>query len=653
MNSNNIFRTGALALALALAGCGGEEPAQQSSQQAGDKPAAEGEQQMASKDIDSRVRELVSQMTLAEKVGQMTQAERRHATPEDVKKYHLGSILNGGGSFPGENTREDWVQMIRDYQDAATSTRLGIPIIYGTDAVHGHSNVVGATIFPHNIGLGATRNPELAQKIADVTAREVAATGVSWTFAPTLCVTRDERWGRSYECFGESPELVAEFAGPLVYGFQGGPMEGETLADNKIVATAKHWVGDGGTTYGTGDENYEIDRGDTQLSDEELRELHIAPYKPALDAGVGTVMISYSSVNGTKMHEHKELITGVLKEELGFDGFTISDWEALKEIPAETNRERVVRSINAGVDMVMEPEKWQQFITDLTAAVEAGEISMARIDDAVSRILKVKLEAGLFENPLPPLANGPDADELLGHKDHRELGRQAVRESQVVLKNTDRLLPLAKGKKVFVAGSHADDIGLQSGGWTIEWQGKAGDITEGTTILEGIKEVAGGPVTYSADGAGAEGHDVAIVVVGEDPYAEGMGDYREAPCELCKPLTLSDEQLAVLEKVEASGVPTAVVLVSGRPLLIADQLPQWEALVAAWLPGTEGAGVADVLFGDYAPSGKLPVTWPKNLKQIPINVGDEEYDPLFPYGFGLTYAEDGRAEEGPAGEGQQ
>ncbi|AOS97155.1 Periplasmic beta-glucosidase precursor [Microbulbifer aggregans] len=642
----NLGGVSALTLALILTGCSGDGQGEKTGEQTAQEASGSTlDQQAERKDIDSRVQELVSKMTLAEKVGQMTQAERRHATPEDVKTFHLGSILNGGGSFPGNNTREDWVQMIRGYQDAATSTRLGIPIIYGTDAVHGHSNVVGATIFPHNIGLGATRNPQLAQKIGNATAREVAATGVSWTFAPTLCVTRDERWGRSYECFSEDPELVAEFAAPLVYGLQGGPMDGNTLEDSKIVATAKHWVGDGGTAYGTGDENYVIDRGDTQLSMAELQELHIAPYKPALDAGVGSVMISYSSVNGTKMHEHKELITEVLKGEMGFDGFTISDWEALKEIPADTNRERVVRAVNAGVDMVMEPEKWQQFITDLTAAVEAGEIPMERIDDAVSRILKTKLEAGLFENPLPPLANGPEADKLLGHEDHRALARQAVRESQVVLKNEDALLPLTKGQKVFVAGTHANDIGLQSGGWTIEWQGKAGAITEGTTILEGIKEVAGGPVTFSAEGEGVEGHDVAIVVVGEEPYAEGMGDYREAPCELCKPMTLSDEQLALLDKMEASGVPTVVVLVSGRPLLIADQLPQWEALVAAWLPGSEGNGVADVLFGDYAPTGKLPVTWPRDLKQIPINVGDEGYDPLFPYGFGLTYPKEASAGE--------
>ncbi|WP_285764567.1 glycoside hydrolase family 3 protein [Biformimicrobium ophioploci] len=587
--------------------------------------------------VEKRVADLVSKMTLAEKVGQMTQAERRHATPADVKKYFLGSVLNGGGSIPGENRREDWVKMVQDFQQAAKDTRLGIPMIWGTDAVHGHSNVLNATIFPHNVGLGATRNPELVGEIAAATAKEVAATGIHWTFAPTLCVARDDRWGRAYECFGEDPELVAQFAGPFVKGMQGASLDGSTLASSKIVATAKHWVGDGGTTYGTGDEGYAIDRGDVQLSDEAFREIHITPYLPALESGVGTVMVSYSSVNGKKMHEHKALVTDVLKGELGFDGFVISDWSALSEIPAETNRERVVRSINAGLDMIMEPEKWKEFITDLTAAVEAGEVPMSRIDDAVSRILSTKFRAGLFEHDLPVLAGDSAAGGMLGAESHRALARQAVRESLVLLKNDKNLLPLSKDAKIFVAGDHANDIGLQSGGWTIEWQGKRGDITAGTTIFEGIKGLAGGDVTFSANGEGVEGHDVAIVVVGEEPYAEGMGDYVEKPCEKCQPITLPKEQQEVLARVQASGVPTVVVVVSGRPLMMSEEFSSAQAAVAAWLPGSEGAGVADVLFGDHTPKGKLPVTWPRHLKQVPINKGDKEYDPLFPYGFGLTY----------------
>ncbi|MCA0892478.1 glycoside hydrolase family 3 protein [Microbulbifer agarilyticus] len=590
----------------------------------------------AAQDVDKRVEALLERMSLAEKIGQMTQAERSHASPEDVKTYFIGSILNGGGSVPGENKRSDWVGMISDYQDAAKSTRLGIPILYGTDAVHGHSNVKNATIFPHNVGLGATRNPELAYSIGLATAKEVAATGIHWTFAPTLCVARDDRWGRAYECFGEDPALVAEFAEPFVKGLQGDTLNGNTIGENRVIATAKHWVADGGTTYGTGDEGYAIDRGDTQLTDEELERLHISPYLPALSSDVGSVMVSYSSVNGKKMHEHKGLVSDLLKDELGFAGFTISDWSALGEIPAETNRERVVRSINAGLDMIMEPEKWQEFITDLTAAVKAGEVPMERIDEAVRRILLVKARSGLLENPVSPLALSAQGDSVLGNDEHRALARQAVRESMVLLKNEKSLLPIEKKSKIFVAGVHANDIGFQSGGWTLEWQGKSGIETQGTTILEGI-QAAASTVTYSEDGKGVEGHDVAIVVVGEDPYAEGWGDYRPAPCEKCKPMSLPAEQRQLLELVTDSGVPTVVVIVSGRPLMVSDQISDWQSVVAAWLPGTEGAGVADVLFGEYAPTGKLPVTWPRNLAQIPINLGDEDYDPLFPYGFGLSY----------------
>ncbi|MGL1956724.1 MAG: glycoside hydrolase family 3 C-terminal domain-containing protein [Colwellia sp.] len=590
--------------------------------------------------IEGKVDALLTQMTLAEKIGQMTQAERKHASPDDVKKYFLGSILNGGGSVPGDNKVEDWRAMIDGYQVAALSTRLSIPMIYGTDAVHGHNNVVNATIFPHNIALGAMRNPDLLEKIASATAKEVAATGVHWNFAPTLCVSQDDRWGRAYECFGEHPEIATSYSGKIVKGMQ---------ASGNVIATAKHWVGDGGTSYGTGDHEYIMDRGNTQVTETELRNTHIAPYLPALAANVGTVMISYSSVNGLKMHEHKRLTTDVLKTELGFKGFTISDWQAIEEVNGEMNRQRVVSAINSGIDMAMEPEFWREFISDLTAAVNDGEVAMSRINDAVRRILTVKIQAGLFEKPLSTdrLA---DYQGVLGNAEHREIALQAVRESLVILKNVNTnsgttaeqnnqsaLLPLSKNAKVFVAGMHADNIGLQSGGWTVEWQGKLGAITQGTTILSGIENLTTNKVTYSENGNGASGHDVAIVVVGEQPYAEGWGDYQEQPCEFCQPLTLVKEQLALIEKVQATGVPTVVVLVSGRPLLITEHINHWDTLVAAWLPGSEGAGVADVLFGDYKPSGKLPVTWPKTLEQVTLNVGDDNYTPLFPYGFGLTY----------------
>ena len=602
-----------LALGAMLLGCGEKNVAEQPSES------------KVALTTDEKISQLVSEMTLAEKIGQMTQAERKHATPEDVKNYFLGSILNGGGSVPGDNTVEEWRDMIDAYQNAALSTRLGIPMIYGTDAVHGHSNVKDATIFPHNVGLGAMRNPDLMEKIGEATAKTVTATGVHWNFAPALCVSRDQRWGRAYECYGEHPEIGVSYSGPYVRGMQ---------ASGNVLATAKHWVGDGGVTYGTGDHEYVMDRGDTQISEQELRDIHIAPYLNAFKQDVGSIMYSYSSFNGIKMHAHNRLNNEILKGELGFDGFVVSDWQAIEEIKGETNRERVVKSINAGLDMAMEPEFWKEYIRDLTAAVEAGEVSMERIDDAVTRILRQKYRLELFTRPMAA-DRMADYQGVLGNQAHRDLARQAVRESQVLLKN-DNVLPLKKDARIFVAGSHADNIGLQSGGWTIEWQGGSGKTTAGTSILEGIQQAAG-QVTYSEDGSGAQGNDIAVVVVGEQPYAEGYGDYNEQPCKHCQPLTLTEQQLKTIENVKAANIPVVVVLVSGRPLLITEHLSSWNGLVAAWLPGSEGAGVADVLFGEAKPTGKLSVTWPKDLSQIAMNVGDDNYTPLFEYGFGLSY----------------
>ena len=612
-----IKNTLAICLMVSLYGC--NQPQPEATEVTTDKPTS------SDASPEQFIQNLVSKMTLAEKVGQMTQAERGKVTPEDIKKYFIGSVLNGGGSVPGENRPEDWRAMIDAYQEAALSTRLGIPFIYGTDAVHGHNNVKNATLYPHNIGLGAMRNPDLMEKIGKATAAEVAATGIHWNFAPALCVSRDKRWGRAYECYGEKPEIGVSYSGRYVKGMQ---------ESGLVLATAKHWVGDGGTTYGTGDHDYIIDRGDTRVSEQELRDIHIAPYLNAFEQDVGSVMFSYSSYAGLKMHEHNYLNNTVLKGELGFDGFVISDWQAIEEIAADTNRERIVKAINAGLDMAMEPEFWREYITDITAAVEAGEIPMTRIDDAVTRILTQKVRLGLFDSPM---ANDrtPNFAGVVGNEKHRQLALQAVRESQVILKN-DNVLPLKSDAKVFVAGSHANNIGFQSGGWSIQWQGGDGAITKGTTILEGIKQHSSN-VTFSEDGTGAQGHDVAIVVVGEKPYAEGLGDYNEQPCKNCQPLTLSDEQLKTISQVKATGVPVLVVLVSGRPLLIADDLPHWDALVAAWLPGTEAHGVADVLFGVHKPTGKLSVSWPAKLEDVSKNTGDAGYTPLFKYGHGLTF----------------
>lgn len=568
--------------------------------------------------VPDRVADLLSRMSLDDKVGQMTQAERSVLTPSDVTAYRIGSILSGGGSAPTPNTPAAWADMYDAFQRGALATPLGIPMIYGLDAVHGNNNVYGSTIFPHNIGLGATRNPELVQRIGRATAEEVTGAGLDWTFAPCVCVVRNDRWGRTYESFGETPELVSSMT-TVIDGLQGRALG----TPASVLATAKHYVGDGGTTDGR-------DQGDTQLSEAELRAIHLAPFKAAVERGVGSVMISFSSWNGAKLHGHRYLITDVLKGELGFSGFVISDWAGIDQLdgrPGFTQQE-VATAVNAGIDMIMVPEDYQRFIRYLKAAVESGAVPMSRIDDAVSRILTKKFEMGLFEHPYADRSYAT----TIGSPAHRALARQAVRESQVLLKNEGGILPLSRTSRIFVAGKNADDIGNQSGGWTISWQGSSGNIVPGTTILQGIRETAAAraTVTYSRDGSGIDrSYDVAIAVIGETPYAEGHGDRPGS-------MGLDAEDLATLRRLKASGVPIVTVLVSGRPLDIAAHLPDWHALVAAWLPGSEGGGVADVLFGDYRPTGKLPVTWPVSASQQPINVGDGKTG-LFPYGYGLTY----------------
>jgi beta-glucosidase len=572
-----------------------------------------------SRPVADRVTDLLSRMSVDDKIGQMTQGERAAAGPADVTTYRLGSMLSGGGSAPTPNTPAAWADMYDGYQRAALATPLQIPLLYGLDAVHGDNNVAGSTIFPHNIGLGASRDAALAQQIGRATAEEVTGAGPDWTFAPCLCVARNDRWGRTYESFGEQPEIATAMT-TIVTGLQGSTLGGPA----SVLATAKHYLGDGGTTGG-------VDQGDTQLSEAELRAIHLPPFKAAVDRGVGTVMISFSSVNGLKMHADRYLISDLLKGELGFTGFTISDWAAIDQLdgrPGFTQAE-VVTAVNAGLDMLMVPENVPTFVGYLRAAVQSGQIPTSRIDDANRRILTKKFELGLFEHP--------NADRsyagTIGSAVHRALARQAVRESQVLLKNADGVLPLATtGGKIFVAGKSADDLGNQSGGWTVTWQGSSGNTITGTSILQGIRNAvgAGTTITYRRDGTGVDGtYRAAIAVVGETPYAEGQGDRPGS-------LGLDDEDLATLTRLRAAGVPLVVVLVSGRPLDITAQLGGWNALLAAWLPGSEGAGVADVLFGGYAPTAKLPVTWPQSAGQEPINDGDGKIG-LFPYGFGLTY----------------
>ncbi len=580
--------------------------------------------------VNVRVADLLGRMSLSDKVGQMTQAERGAlASQSDISGDLLGSLLSGGGSVPVPNTPQAWADMVDGYQLRAQVAALQIPLIYGVDAVHGHNNVVGATIFPHNTGLGATRDPALVRQVGAVTATEVRATGVPWDFSPCLCVSRDERWGRAYESFGEDPALVSRLT-TIIDGLQGTDL----AANTSVLATAKHFVADGGTTYGTGSSGYRIDQGVFTGTPDELWAVHISPYVDAVNKGVGTVMPSYSSVDfpgdgvgPVKMHANGQLITGVLKQQLGFDGFVISDYAAIDQIPGDYPGD-VRTSINAGLDMIMVPNQYAYFISTLKAEVAAGRIPMSRIDDAVSRILRQKFRLGLFEKPYADRTHLAE----VGSTAHRAVARQAAAESQVLLKNTGNVLPLRRDAKVYVAGGNADSMGNQMGGWSLTWQGASDAQTPGTTILAGMREVAPqAQITYSATAsAPVSGYDVGVVVVGETPYAEGVGDVG-APGHDMR-MTAADR--AAVDKVCAA-MTCVVLIVSGRPLLITDQLSMMDAVVASWLPGTEGGGVADTLFGVRPFTGRLPVSWPKSLDQLPINVGDASYTPLFPYGWGL------------------
>ncbi|MEE1927072.1 glycoside hydrolase family 3 N-terminal domain-containing protein [Streptomyces sp. TRM 70351] len=585
--------------------------------------------------VEKRVADLLSRMSLEEKVGQMTQAERNALrSGGDIARYALGSLLSGGGSVPTPNTPQAWAEMIDAYQLRAQATRHQIPLVYGVDAVHGHNNVVGATIMPHNIGLGAGRDPQLARKTAAVTAKEVRATGVPWNFAPCVCVTRDERWGRSYEAFGEDPALVNAMA-TVIDGMQG-RRDGRDLDRNdKVLTSAKHFVGDGGTEFGSSTTgSYTIDQGVTRVTREELEAVHLSPFAEAVERGAGTVMPSYSSLDvigdgqgPVKMHAHAEMINGVLKDRMGFEGFVISDWQAIDQIPGDYPSD-VRTSVNAGVDMVMVPTDYQNFTSVLTDEVGAGRVSEERVDDAVSRILTQKFRLGLFEEPY---ADTTHLDSI-GSSRHRAVAREAAAASQVLLKNEGGVLPLKRSQKVYVAGSNADDIGNQAGGWTISWQGASGNTTTGTTILDGMRKAApDADIDYSRDASAAtDGYDVGVVVVGETPYAEGIGDVGNG-----HDLELSDADQAAVDTV-CGAMKCAVLVVSGRPQLIGDRLPGIDALVASWLPGSEGDGVADVLYGERPFTGQLPVTWPKSEAQLPVNVGDAEYAPQYPYGWGLT-----------------
>lgn len=570
---------------------------------------------------------LVGRMSLEEKIGQMVQPDRHQLKNDtDISRYGIGSVLSGGNTDPPTNSAQNWTKMVDNLQAISLQSRLQIPILFGTDAIHGHNNVRNAVIFPHNIGLGCTRNPELLKRIGRATAKEIAATSIDWTFAPVLAATRDERWGRTYEAFGETPELAAELGKAMIVGLQG-----EKLGDSEfsILACAKHFAGDGGTYSG-------IDQGDTQLSYEDFQRTHIDQFQAAIEAGVGSIMVSFSSYNGTKMHCHGELLTDLLKGQMQFNGFLVSDWEAVEKTPGSYETQ-VANAINAGLDMVMAPKSYKRFLITLEELIP-DRVPLSRIEDAVGRILSVKCELGILdpEYRKQKLSGHPrDMSERwanIGSEEHRALAREAVRESIVLLKNQNHLLPLAKDlPRIHLAGKNANNIGHQCGGWTINWQGGTGPITQGTTIYQAVQLAMhrGTSVTYSLDGSNAKGAEVGIAVIGEKPYAEGAGDRTD--------LRLDPEDINVVNNLKAVGMPVVVILVSGRPLILDAVLQDADAVVAAWLPGTEGQGISDVIFGDYRPTGKLSVSWPRNMKQIPINIGDSDYYPLFPYGFGLTY----------------
>lgn len=648
---------------------------------------------------ESFIKNILDKMTLEEKVGQMTQVDKRMLdSNEDIANYFLGSILSGGGAVPEDNTPKGWVKMVNDYQDQALSTRLKIPLIYGIDAVHGHNNVVGATTFPQNIGLGCTNDPDLIKQINYATAVEVAATGLHWTFAPCITIPKDDRWGRQYEGFSESSELVTNLTASAIKGYEESL---PNLGGKKIAACAKHFIGDGGTTWDSGTlqegmHKYRLDRGDTKITEKELREVHLPPYLEAIKAGVKTIMISFNSWNGIKCHGNKFLVNDLLKEELGFEGLVVSDWAGIDEIPGDYKSD-IIASINAGIDLVMVPgslygqNHYKTFIKLLKESVIEGQITMSRIDDAVTRILRVKYELDLFNDPY----GNPEYSKYVGDPKHREIARTAVKKSLVLLKNNSNLLPLNKDQKVYLVGSGANNLGMQNGGWTVEWQGrftpdfkildenndnsiqqsemvkfykevynlkyddgstigffskldtdKNGKISktefqfyeasspfqpDGTSIYSAIKSLVTDEslLTYDPRANNLNGDGVIVAVIGEYPYAEGYGDDGE--------LSISPFDQAVLNKCYASNKKLIVIMLSGRPLIINKHINNWDSFLAAWLPGMAGEGITDVLYGNYNPTGKLSFSWPKNITQIPIDIMDNNYDPLFEFGFGLSY----------------
>lgn len=572
--------------------------------------------------LEQKVESLLAQMTLDEKIGQMTQV--RHfddITLDEIKTKFIGSIIHTQGPTPGIDAAE-WQAKFTELQKLALSTRLGIPMFFGVDAVHGQNTYAGATIFPHNIGLGAANNPKLVEDAAAITAIEARATGFNWVFSPCVAIPYNEKWGRVYEAFSESTDITTELTKASVLGHQG--QVGKQIS---LIATAKHFIGDGATDFG-------VEGGNTTLPQEEVYERLLPPYRAAVKAGVGSVMASFNSLNDVPMHAHRAMITDVLKGSLKFEGIVVSDWKAYSRFGGTD-------VINAGVDVVMAVEgDFNMYVEGVRDGVLSGIIPLERIDDAVRRILRQKFRIGLFENPFPDATLIPK----IGIQAHRDVARQAVRESLVLLKNEKNVLPLKKDAKIAVVGEFADNSGLQSGGWTVNWQGMTENYAGATTILEGIKKIATGEVVYDKDGTGNHDADIAVIVVGETPYAEFFGDIGGVMNKY--QLTLTEAHQTLIDIYAAKGIKTVVVLISGRPLVVTKQLNQVNAFVASWLPGSEGDGIAEVLFDEYDFKGKLPHSWPKSQEDYQGKYGpnfwDGSIEPLFPIGFGLRYNESGK-----------
>lgn len=598
--------------------------------------------------IENRISQILSKMSVEEKVGHIIQPEIKYATPEDVKNYHIGSVLNGGGTYPNNNKfskLNDWVDLANEYYLASmdeSDGKIGIPVLWGSDAVHGHNNVIGATLFPHNIGLGAADDIDLIQRIGEATALEVKASGIDWTFAPTVAVAIDVRWGRSYESYSENPDLVAAYSKAMVAGLQGKEDLSELTNGKRIISTVKHYLGDGGTEGG-------VDRGDTQVSEKELVDVHAQGFIDALEHGVQTVMASFNSWNGTKMHGHKYLLTDILKDRMGFDGFVVGDWNGHKQVAGCTVTS-CPNAINAGLDMFMVPSDWKELYKNTLKQVQDGEIPMARLDDAVSRILRVKLRAGLFEMGEITQRVTAGNSEAFGSAAHRELAREAVRKSLVLLKNNDRVLPVSGSANILVVGDGADNISKQSGGWSISWQGTGNaneDYVGATSIFAGIKAKAerlgGEAVLADADQwrdakfANGEPADIVIAVYGEEPYAEWHGDITSIEYQHS-----NKTDLALLRDLKSLNVPISSVFISGRPIWVNAEINASDAFVAAWLPGSEGAGIADVLLRgendaiDFDFTGKLPFSWPVESNQSVLHNRLADYKPLFATGYGLS-----------------